>query len=233
MTRLFAVFVLALMLSACGQTTIHNTSSMSTASLARPETVVVSDFGFSPDVVLLDKGFTAQLQRKMGKASPEQIRKELAARVSREIVTAMVTTLREAGLAAREGGEEAVVADQPALVVTGKVRTIDQGNRTRRKVIGFGAGKSEVVADVSVMYHSQGAQKDVLTFTAEAGSGRRPGMAATAPLGAAAGAAAVVGVASEKLSADVEAEARRLGQAAARRIIAVSNEHGWLAKPGA
>jgi hypothetical protein len=40
-------------------------------------------------------------------------------------------------------------------------------------------------------------------------------------------------VASEKLSADVEAEARRLGQAAARRIIDFAAEQGWPPKPGA
>jgi hypothetical protein len=232
MLRIVAGLVLALMLGACGQTTIQNMSSMGTQGLARPETVVVSDFSFSSDVVLLDRGFAAQLQRKMGKASPEQIREQLAARVSREIVTAMVTTLREAGLDARAEGEEEVVADRAALVVAGKVRAIDQGNRTRRNVIGFGAGKSEVVADVVVVHDSQGVKKDVLTFTAETGSGRRPGGAVTAPLGAARGVAAVAGVASEKLSADVEAEARRLGQTAARRIIAFGAQQGWLPKPG-
>ena len=235
MLRLLGGIAIAFALAACGQTSIQGISSMLTPGLARPEAVVVSDFDFSPDVVLLDRGFVAQLQRRMGKAPPEKIREELAARVSREIVSSMVATLREAGLPARAGGDETLIADQSALVVTGKVRSIDQGNRTQRNVVGLGVGKSEVAADVVVAHLSPSGKKEVLTFAAEAESGVRPGAAVTAPVTAARGVAAVAvaagsGAASEKLSADVEAHARRLGQTAARRIIAYATEQGWLAK---
>lgn len=234
--RLFVGFVFALALAACGQTSIQSMSSLLTPGTARPEAIVVSDLSFSQDVVLLDRGFSAQLKRKLGRVAPEQERDQLAKRVSQEIASSMVATLREAGLPAREGGEDTVVPDQPTLLVTGKVRAIDQGNRTRRNVIGFGAGKSEVAADIAVTHLSSGSKKEILTFAAEAESGMRPGAAVTAPVGAARGAATVAatagaGAVSEKLSADVEAHARRLGQAAARRIIAYANEQGWVPKP--
>lgn len=236
MLRSFIGVAFAFVLAACGQTSIQGISSILTPGLARPEAIVVSDFSFSPDVVLLDRGFAAQLQRRLGKVPPEKLREQLAARVSQEIVGSMVTTLREAGLPARDGGDETLLADQPALVVSGKVRAIDQGNRTRRNVVGLGVGKSEVAADVAVTHVSPSGKKEVLTFAAEAESSMRPGEAVTAPVTAARGAAAIAatvgsGALSEKLSADVEAHARRLGQAAARRIIAYAVEQGWRPKP--
>jgi len=235
MLRALGGLAFALALAACGQTNVQTMSSMFSPGLARPAAIVVSDFDFSPDVVLLDRGFAAQLKRRMGNVPPEQVREQLAARVSQEIVGTMVATLREAGLTAREGAEETIVLNEPTLLVTGKVRAIDQGNRTQRNVIGLGAGKSEVAADVVVAHLSTSGKKEVLAFAAEAESGRRPGAVVTGPLGAARGAATVAataaGAVSEKLSAEVEAHARHLAQAAARRIIAYATEQGWLTKP--
>lgn len=193
-----------------------------------PATVVVSDFEFSPDVVLLDRGFAAQLQRSTAKLTPAQVREQLAARVSEEIVAAMAATLGEAGLAAREGGEETILLSEPTLFVTGRVRTIDPGNRTRRNVVGFGAGKSGVTADVAVTHFSGSGRREILKFAVEAESAGRPGPArgaATAVVTRGDGAAVV------RLSADVAAEARRIGQAAARRIIAYATEQGWIRTP--
>lgn len=238
MSRVVAGLVLALLLGACAQTTIQNTPVTGTSGMARPATIVVSSFAFSSDTVLLDRGFAAQLRRKMGRLSPEQLREQLAARVSREIASAALTAFRDAGFEARHGGEEAVAPERPALLVTGNVRTVDQGNRTRRNLIGFGAGKSQVVADVVVTHFTQGTKREALSFVVEAESGRRPGAIATGPAGAARGAAvaaasAGAGMASDKLSADVEAEARRIGRAAARRVLDFATEQGWPAKPGA
>ncbi|MEX0840792.1 MAG: DUF4410 domain-containing protein [Xanthobacteraceae bacterium] len=238
MRRAISGLVFALFLGACGQTGIQNMSSMFVSGLARPEMIVVSDLEISPNVVLLDKGFAAQIQRRLGKLPPEQMREQLAARVNQEIVVSMVMTLTEDGFAAREGGKETTLTDKPVLLVSGKVRAIDQGNRTRRAVIGLGAGKSEVAADIAVSHVSPSGKKEVLAFAAEAESGMRPGAAVTAPVSAPRGAATVAaaaagGAISEKLSADVEAHARRLGQAAARRIIAYAAEQGWTAQPAA
>lgn len=231
MSRISAGLVFALLLGACAQTTVHNMSVVGSAGFVRPEAIVVSDFSFSSDTVLLDRGFAAQLKRKMGKVSPEQLREQLAARVSREIASAAVTAFRDAGFIANRGGEDAVAADRPALVMTGNVRTIDQGNRTRRNVVGFGAGKSQVAADIVVTHHSQGTKKEALAFVVEAESGRRPGGIVTGPAGAVA--SRVAGAVSDKLSAEVEAEARRIGKAAAHRVIEFATEQGWRAKPGA
>jgi hypothetical protein len=117
------------------------------------------------------------------------------------------------------------------------VTEINEGNRMRRNVIGFGAGKSQVSADVTVSMADTSGRKQLMMFRAEADSGRRPGAVATAPVSAARGAAAVgaaagaaSSVVSEKLRADVEALAKNLGDAIADKVIDYAVSQGWIAK---
>ena len=58
-------------------------------------------------------------------------------------------------------------------------------NSIQRRLIGFGAGRSGVVADMALTHLANGAKKELLTFTAEADSRRHPGALVAAPIGAA------------------------------------------------
>jgi hypothetical protein len=185
-------------------------------------------------VVALDRGFTARLSRKLGELPPDQRKQRTAERVNDEIVATIVSTLREAGLEAQAGSEEGLSLSDDAVIVSGRLRAIDEGNSTQRHLIGFGAGRSGVVADMALTHVGNGAKKELLSFTAEAESRRRPGAIVTAPISAAtsvavSAASAVGGVAAEKLSADVQAQARSLGHAAGERIVAYAKEREWLA----
>jgi hypothetical protein len=236
--RFIPLCVAALLLAGCANSTMTGTQSVSRGSPPRPTTVVVSDFVFASDVVALDRGFTARLERKIGSFPTHERKQRTAERVNDEIVATMVATLRETGLDAQPGSEEGLSLNDDALVVSGRLRAIDQGNRTQRNDIGFGAGRSDVVADMTVLRLSGGGKKQLLNFTAQAQSGRKPGAAVTAPVAATRGAAiaaalAAGGAAAEKLSADVEAQARKLGRAAGEKIVAYAQEQGWLEKADA
>jgi hypothetical protein len=232
--RLLTVCLVALALAGCAQTNVTGLTAGFSGALPRPKTIVVSDLVFSSDVVALDRGFTARLSRKLGDLPPDQRKERTAERVNDEIVATIVSTLREAGLEAQAGSEEGLSLSDDAVIVTGRLRAIDEGNSTQRRLIGFGAGRSGVVADMALTHVGNGAKKELLSFTAEADSRRRPGAIVTAPIGAAtsvavAAASAAGGVAAEKLSADVQAQARSLGRAAGERIVAYAKERGWLA----
>ncbi|HEY2755456.1 MAG TPA: DUF4410 domain-containing protein [Pseudolabrys sp.] len=232
--RLLSVCLVALALAGCAQSHVTGLTIGYSGAVPRPKTIVVSDFVFSSDVVALDRGFTARLSRKLGELPPDQRKQRTAERVNDEIVAAIVSTLREAGLEAQAGSEEGLSLSDDAVIVSGRLRAIDEGNSTQRHLIGFGAGRSGVVADMALTHVGNGAKKELLSFTAEAESRRRPGAIVTAPISAAtsvavSAASAVGGVAAEKLSADVQAQARSLGHAAGERIVAYAKERGWLA----
>ena len=91
-------------------------------------------------------------------------------------------------------GLRAVRADSPApadrnvLIVQGSFETIDAGNRRRRILVGLGAGKSQVGTSVQLVYQPAGETPRLIqSFDANADSGKAPGVAETAGVGAAAG----------------------------------------------
>lgn len=119
------------------------------------------------------------------------------------------------------------------LVVGGQILSIDEGNRTRRNVIGLGAGRSEVQAHAEIYYYTDAADAHLMeSFTAEAESNRKPGAAETMGAGAAAGrvaeSAAVGAGTGLALSGDVEADGARMAKAIAKHLGQFFAEQGWI-----
>jgi hypothetical protein len=151
--------------------------------------------------------------------------------VSNEIVR----QLQSIGLpAARADGP--APAGRNALIVQGEFRTIDEGKRRRRVLIGLGAGKSEVGASVQILYKpADGSPIPLQSFSADADSGHMPGVAETAGVGAAAGhlatsaaaGAALHGV-SEVKHDSISSDAKKLADSIAKQVAATSAANGWM-----
>src|SRR5664279_5325890 len=188
----------------------------------RPKTILVADFVTSPEVEAIDRGFSARMDRKGINYPILERKRRTLARVNDEIVASTVATLREAGLDAQPGSEEGLSLNDEAVVVSGRLRADDQSSTAKNKQIGFGGGRGGVVADMTVSYFSSGGKKQLLAFNADAKDAGKP------PAGkqAAARNAAIVTVLTaekadpEKLSPDVEAQARRLGRAVGEKVVA-------------
>lgn len=203
---------------------------------ARPKSLVVSDLVFAPEVVAVDRGFTARLERKIGTYPTHERKQRTNERVNDEIIATIVATLREAGLEAESGSEDALSLKDDAVVVFGRLHASDPASAAvKNNQIGFGAGRGGVVADMTVTHFSSGGRKQLMAFTTELQTRHKPA-AVSAKLAAArnsaiASALAASNAAKEKLSPEVEAQARRLGSAAGEQIVAFAREQGWLAKP--
>jgi hypothetical protein len=77
----------------------------------KPKIILVSDFTFTSDVVAIDRGYTARLERKVGTYPTHERRQRTTERVNDEIMATIVAGLREAGLDAQPGAEDAVTLD--------------------------------------------------------------------------------------------------------------------------
>ncbi len=113
--------------------------------------------------------------------NPLRGRKDPAVR-SRELVDLMseslVKELAERKLKARRlGASDALPAD--GLLVRGLFTQVEQGNRIRRAVIGFGSGETELQVVVSVDDLSQGSPKPLYELDTTAASGKLPGAVVT------------------------------------------------------
>ena len=229
-----AAWLLALPLAGCAPTTVIVENEYA-GSLPRPTQVQVYDFAVSPDEVQLDHGLGARLRNRRQATPPGEAEQAAAQAVQNALAKALVEELQGLGLPAARAAE-APDTGQAVLEIRGQFLSIDEGNRTRRVVIGFGAGRSEVQTAVQVYEILPQGRTLVARFTTDAKSGAKPGAAATMGAGAAAdhlaesaAASAGLGVVSETLGATVAADAQRTAKELVRRQLGpFFVEHGWI-----
>jgi hypothetical protein len=233
--RLVAMTAMLLATIGCAPTKVEPVQSYQGSRLPRPDVVVVSDFIAAPDEVKLDTGLGATLRNAASGKSASEQRSEDARKVSAAISKVLVEEIRKLGLPAVPSSDPAAQTAANKLVVGGQVLSIDEGNRTRRNLIGLGAGKSAVQARADAYYYASGASPlQVESFVASAESSRKPGAAETMGVGAATGRvaeSAAVGVGTgmaPALSGDVEADGERMAKAIAKQLTPFFVSQGWI-----
>jgi hypothetical protein len=232
-SRPLHIFIYSISLAAagCANITVLETQTSVGGAPLGPKTVLVNNFDFPPDVAGVDRELAARLESKFGNMSYDVIKSLAAKRVSDEIVATTVVIVDAAGLKARPGSQDEPTRKNGALLVTGRLRAVDQGNSQQRNPVSFGAGS--IAADVTLSKVSAGVEKQVLNFTAQAQIGRQSGAAIGGP-NAAALSAAISKVLADKSAADVklppnvETLARGLGRAVAGKIVTYARDQGWV-----
>lgn len=195
-----------------------------------PKTFIVSDFVVASEVIAVDRGYTARLERKVGGFPTHERKQRTIERVNDEIVATIVAILRESGLNAQPGSEESLSFDQTVGVVTGRLHPADNA---KPNTVGFGENRGHVRTTMTLSLFASGGKRELTTFTIEpAGLSRSTTNAklAAARNNAINSVVAAMG-SKERLSADVEANARRIGRVAAERIIAYAQEQAWITAP--
>jgi hypothetical protein len=201
------------------------------------DVIYVYAFDAAADQVKVDNtGMMQKLKTMASGESSEQQQQQAALQTRAHLADQLVSELQKMGLpAVRMDGP--APAGRNALIVEGRIDTMDAGSSRRRMLIGLGAGKSEVGATVAVLFQpANGAPQPLFSFQAKADSGHMPGVAETAGVGAAAGhvaTAAMVGGglhgASEAKHDTLSADAGKLAKSIAKQITQISTQNGWMA----
>jgi hypothetical protein len=230
-----AVIVLCTLLAGCAGG-VSNTAQYSAQPQVRPDNIYVYSFDSTPDQVKLDNGGMIQkVTSQFNGTSTAQKQAQEAAEVREQVANEIVHQLQSMGLRAIRSDVPAP-ADQNVLLVQGKFGTIDSGNRRRRILIGLGAGKSELSTSVQLLYKpAGGAPRLVQSFDASADSGKMPGIAETAGVGAAAGhlaTSAAVGAGlhgvSETTHGGAAGNAKKLAESIAKQVAELGKTQGWM-----
>jgi len=229
-----AAVVMGLFLGGCATQVTRTGSYMPTGDQAgvampRPQRVLVTDFEVDPQAVQLDQGIGPRVMRTMGGG---EVAMGSAREVQDAITEALLDDIRKMGLPAVHATPGAPVQPND-LLVQGQILKINEGNRTRRLAIGFGAGKSSVEAKVQVYYGRGEAQPRLLqTYDADANSGRKPGMGLGVASAAGGGSLApaalsgALGAHSEKQG--VAGEGQHLGNRIAYNLGEFFVQQGWI-----
>lgn len=230
-----ALLVATVLLAGCAGSVTHATQYSAQPEI-RPDNIYVYSFDSSPDQVKLDSsGVIQKIKSRFDGASAAQKQAQEAAEVREQVADEIVQQLQSMGLRAIRSDVPAP-ADQNVLLIQGKFDTIDSGNRRRRMLIGLGAGKSELSTSVQLLYKPAGGEPHLVQrFDASADSGKMPGIAETAGVGAAAGHIATSAAAGAGLHGVAETRhggaagnAKKLAESIAKQVAEIGKAQGWL-----
>jgi hypothetical protein len=179
--------MMTIALGACSPASVTpETVAAAPVGSSRPNVIVVYNFAVSPSEVTLNQSVVQRIYRNV--ASPQTTQDEqhkVADQAAQALSDTLVTKLQGLGFTV-QNQPRGTPAPDGAIVVDGQFVNIDEGNRLRRLVIGFGAGASKLDTDVQVNRVSGETQETLLSFKTHAESGKMPGAAVTMGVGAAA-----------------------------------------------
>jgi len=232
MLKLRAKHVIWWLLVACVAGCARNTVQPGTenrATMPRPMRVLV----YEPVVNEGDVTENENVVVPEGQDHREQIGEVAAAAFAAELVEG----IDRLGLAVERARRDTPVPEN-ALLVTAKFVDVDEGNQTKRLVVGFGSGASHINVQVRVYYSHHGRRTKLLEFKTHSDSGKMPGAAATMGTGAVVAggvtatsvvAGAVVGGVKAHRSA-IERMAAKSGEQATNYLSEYFGKQGWISR---
>lgn len=224
-------------LAGCAQTTVSPERESFGPRLPKPGVILVYKFAVNANEVREDQSFLQQAFDGAGTATPDERTAEIANEVAEAMADQLVDKIRELGLPAQHATRDSYVPSD-ALLITGRFVDIDEGNRTQRLVIGFGAGGSRVDTNVRIYARRNGSGYTTLAeFTVRADSGKMPGAAVTMGAGAAAQGTVTAGMAVANVAAtgvkayrsEIANMATRSADKAVEYLSDIFARQGWIA----
>jgi hypothetical protein len=155
-----------------------NPAGTNATLVANPRPVVVRDFAFDVAQLHTDQGLVSDREgpakRVLGGIRPQESPAQKAARLAKLLSETIAKELADLKIPATR---EPLGAPLPAdgLVVGGEFLQVDEGNRLKRAVVGFGAGATEALVQVEVYDLAQSREKPILVYGTGTGSKPMPG----------------------------------------------------------
>jgi hypothetical protein len=185
---------------------------------------VIHDFAVRVAGITLNESFAAQLHRRRS-GDEDSTPAILGQHVQTPFADALEKELKKTHLPARRSIEEAAGGNGSKLMVAGEFVAIDEGNESRRMMIGFGRGGSDIKAHVTISLVSDGQSTVMLEFDMDSRSNKMPGALVTG------GGSLAVGTAGSALGerkSNVEADATRMGTLVAKQIEGLMTRQRWV-----
>jgi hypothetical protein len=218
--------------TACASTKVTDRERLVTGKIARPDRILVQDFVATPADVPADSALAGEHSQPDTPPTPEQIQaaRELGVAIAREL-TANIDAM---GVRA-----EAVPIGTPTpvgdLVIKGYLVSVEAGSESKRLVVGFGSGASELKTVVEGFQMTPQGLRKLGRVTLDAGGGKMPGgalgLAALVATGSPAGLIVSGGMklygeasGSSKLEGRAKATAKEIADQLKPRF----QEQGWI-----
>ena len=203
-------------------------------ALPKPDEILIQDFAVPARQVTTDESIAGQLHRtvKLRHGVDEDSSPEvLAQHVQAVFAKALAGELKKANIQtvnipSQTTSSAKGTVNGSNLVVAGEFVAINEGDETKRIMIGFGRGASNIKTHVTVSLVTEGHPSVVLEFNLSSESGKTPGAVATMGVGSLAVGAAAGGVSDRKST--VEADASRMAKLVAKQLEAFMVDQKWI-----
>jgi len=165
-----------------------------------PAVILVGDFDLGAAAVKSDPGLVNKLSEARPRLFGSHLSSDPATRLhelGEMLADDLVKDLKSKGINA----QRQVVGEKPpasAWLVSGAFLSVDEGNRRRRAILGFGTGASDAKLEVALSDLASGDGKPFEEMSVESRSGQMPGAVVTLNPGVAAASYVLNGDASEK-----------------------------------
>src|SRR5581483_8214027 len=232
--KLGVVLALAAIAAGCAGAKISESQQVGEVIAHRPSQIVVYPFAINPSEVTLNQSIVQKVYRGMSGANADAEQQQLGHQTAQNLCVQIAADLSQKGYPAACQPRGTAVMDN-TLIVDGYFSDINEGNRLRRLVIGFGAGASSLDRNVDVYQRADYITHEVLEFQTHADSGKMPGVAVTgAPGLAVGGTAAIASTAANVAVGGVKAYTSSTGHMVDETARQIVNEvaqfygdHGW------
>jgi Domain of unknown function (DUF4410) len=231
LTRVAPAMLALAVLAGCASAKVTSTHPYTGAQLARPDRILVDDFGATAGDVPGDSALAAEPTDAMPQTAQEA---ELGQKLGAEVAKQLALDLRDMGLPGVQAAGQAPA--QPGdLVVKGFFYGVDQGSAAKRVLLGFGSGAADLRTAVEVYQATPDGLRSLAGGTTDSGSGKTPGM--VAPLAVFAATANPIGLvvvggikAYGQLSGrtTIEGDAKRTADEIAARFKEGAEKQGWI-----
>jgi hypothetical protein len=230
-----ATWVLALfVLAGCQSTQVTaRQSEMGDMKIARPDRILVYDFGSTPDEIPPDSSIADQLSEPSSPPTQEQL--EVGRQLGASVATALAADIAAMGLPGMRASDQPPPA-QGDLVFRGYFLSVDEGSAAKRMLVGFGSGAAELKTFVEAyLMTEQGLRRLGSGEISSGAQGGTPGMlvplavtiATANPIGLVVGGAVKVG--TELSGTDkIQASGKRTADLIAKELRPKFAQQGWI-----
>lgn len=213
-----------------------NVSKTPSEDIPRPNKILVYDFAVTPTDVTLDRGISPKVARGSGSDAQTAEEIKVGNAVAEAISKALVKELEKAGIVAQRAADYTGESTDGTAEIHGQFLSIDQGDRTKRAVVGFGLGGSEIRTRVEGYTWVGGKRLMTSEAYTSTKSSLKPGMLLSGGIAIATGGAAVpLGVGGAAAIGNeafgvIKADARNTAKEIAKVIRQYYVRRGWLSK---
>ena len=231
LTRVAPAMLALAVLAGCASAKMTSTHPYTGAQLARPDRILVDDFGATAGDVPGDSALAAEPTDAMPQTAQEAA---LGQKLGAEVAKQLALDLRDMGLPGVQAAGQP--PPQPGdIVIKGFFYGVDQGSAAKRVLVGFGSGAADLRTAVEVYQATPDGLRSLAGGTTDSGSGKTPGM--VAPLAVFAATANPIGLvvvggikAYGQLSGrtTIEGDAKRTADEIAARFKEGAERQGWI-----